>query len=445
MKQMKQKYREFLPAVLEVQETPPSPLGRLLLWVIIILFVIVIFWASLSKVDIVAMARGKLVVNELSRPVNTSVTAEIIAVLVKEGEHVEKGQTLIKLNSKSLVAQLEENILQQQINRFHIARLTLLYEHYLNRPAPMILSTELQKESPILAKQISMLLKAEVEDDYNEKEVYKLNQQILMAQIENYQAQKEMAENLLPIYEEQHRALDLLYKKKMTSKDSLLEVKKKYLEAKFTVSAAEAKMKEMQASYSQIDTQMNSHIADKIKEIEQEKIQKLNQNHILSVQQKQLEALIAQYELKAPIAGIVEALAYRDAGAAVEAPQELLKIVPENEKLIAEVLVKNQDIGFLRKNQLVTVKIDTFDFTRYGWIEGTLLNISSDAIEDKDLGLVYKAVIELNKNHLIIDDQPVNLEPGMSISAEIITGQRTVLSYLLSPMMEALDDVGKQR
>ncbi|NUF48649.1 HlyD family type I secretion periplasmic adaptor subunit [Gilliamella sp. ESL0250] len=442
---MKQKYREFLPAVLEVQETPPSPLGRLLLWVIIVLFVIVVCWASLSKVDIVATTRGKLVVNELSRPVNTSVTAEIIAVLVKEGEHVEKGQSLIKLNSKSLAAQLEENILQQQINRFHIARLALLYEHYLNRPAPLTLSTELQTESPILAKQISMLLQAEVEDDYNEKEVYKLNQQILTAQIENYQAQKEMAENLLPIYEEQHRALDLLYKKKMTSKDSLLEVKKKYLEAKFTVSTAEAKVKEMQASYAQIDTQVKSRVSDKIKEVEQEKIQKLNENHILSVQQKQLEALIAQYELKAPIAGIVESLVYRDAGAAVEAPQELLKIVPENERLIAEVWVSNQDIGFLRKNQFVTVKVDTFDFTRYGWIEGKLLTISSDAIEDKDLGLVYKAVIELSKNHLIIDGQPVNLEPGMSISAEIITGQRTVLSYLLSPMMEALDDVGKQR
>ncbi|MWP49897.1 MULTISPECIES: HlyD family type I secretion periplasmic adaptor subunit [unclassified Gilliamella] len=442
---MKKNYRDFLPAVLEVQETPPSPLGRLLLWVIMVLFVIVVCWSSLSKVDIVATTRGKLVVNELSRPVNTSVTAEIVAVLVKEGQHVEKGQPLIKLNSKSLLAQLEENLLQQQINRFHIARLTLLYEHYLNRPAAMTLPTELQTESPILAKQISMLLQAEVEDDYKEKEVFKLNQQVLMAQIENYQAQKEMAENLLPIYEEQHQALDVLYKKNMTSKDSLLEVKKKYLEAKFTVSAAEAKVKEMRASYAQIDTQIKSHIADKIKEVEQEKIQKLNQNHLLSVQQKQLEALIEQYELKAPIAGIVESLAYRDAGAAVEAPQELLKIVPENEKLIAEVLVSNQDIGFLRKNQSVTVKIDTFDFTRYGWIEGKLLTISSDAIEDKDLGLVYKAVIELSKNHLIIDDQAVNLEPGMSISAEIITGQRTLLSYLLSPMMEALDDVGKQR
>lgn len=442
---MKHKYRDFLPAALEVQETPPSPIGRFILWSIVILLVIAIAWASLSKVDIVAATRGKLVVNELSRPVNSAVTAEIVEVLVKEGEHVEKGQSLIKLNSASLVAQLEENILQQKINRFHIARLELLYEHYLNRPAPLILSDNFQLESPLLAQQISMQLQAEVEDDYNEKEVFKLNQQIITAQIENYQIQKEMAENLLPIYREQYEALNSLYKKDMTSKDSLLEIQKKYLEAKFTVNSADAKVKEMRANHAQIDAQIKSHVADKIREIEREKIQRLNQNDILSAQQKQFEALIAQYELKAPIAGIVESLVYRDAGAAVEAPQELLKIVPENEKLIAEVWVSNQDIGFLRRNQLAAVKIDTFDFTRYGWIEGKLLNISSDAIDDKDLGLVYKAVIELNTNHLIIDGQTIKLESGMSVSAEVKTGQRTVLSYLLSPMMEALDDVGKQR
>ena len=442
---MKQKYRDFLPAALEVQETPPSPIGRFILWSIVILLVIAIAWASLSKVDIVAATRGKLVVNELSRPVNSAVTAEIVEVLVKEGEHVEKGQSLIKLNSASLVAQLEENILQQKINRFHIARLELLYEHYLNRPAPLTLSDNFKLESPLLAQQISMQLQAEVEDDYNEKEVFKLNQQIITAQIENYQIQKEMAENLLPIYREQYEALNSLYKKDMTSKDSLLEIQKKYLEAKFTVNSADAKVKEMRANYAQIDAQIKSHVADKIREIEREKIQRLNQNDILSAQQKQLEALIAQYELKAPIAGIVESLVYRDAGAAVEAPQELLKIVPEDEKLIAEVWVSNQDIGFLRRNQLAAVKIDTFDFTRYGWIEGKLLNISSDAIDDKDLGLVYKAVIELSTNHLIIDGQTIKLESGMSVSAEVKTGQRTVLSYLLSPMMEALDDVGKQR
>lgn len=122
-----------------------------------------------------------------------------------------------------------------------------------------------------------------------------------------------------------------------------------------------------------------------------------------------------------------------------------MKIIPDNEKLSAEVWVNNQNVGFLRKNQTVTVKIDTFDFTRYDWIEGKLVHVSSDAIEDKDMGLVYKATIELYKDALLIDGVVTNLEPGMSVTAEIKTGHRTVLSYLLSPMLEALDDVGKQR
>ena len=119
--------------------------------------------------------------------------------------------------------------------------------------------------------------------------------------------------------------------------------------------------------------------------------------------------------------------------------------MPENETLTAEVMVSNSDIGFLHSGQNVTVKIDTFDFTRYGWVPGRLIKLSADAIEDKELGLVYKATIELNKKSLVIDGQPMRLEPGMQVTAEITTGTRTILSYLLSPVMEALDSVGKQR
>lgn len=442
---MTKRYREFLPAVLEVQETPPSPIGRFIIWAIIVLLVLAICWASLSKVDIVAITRGKVVVSELSRPVNSAVTAEIIEVLVKEGMRVEKGQPLIKLNSLSLEAQLEENRLQQQINRLHIARLGLLYQNYLDKPTTNSLPKILVNESPELAQQILEQLLAEIDDDKYAKQVYHHNQEILKAQIEDYQSQKEMVESLLPIYDEQHNALESLYKKEMTSKDSLLEIKKKYLEAKFTVNSASAKVKEMKANYQQIDAQIKSYVANKVREVEQERIQKLNQNDVLAVQQKQLIALINQYTLKAPVTGTVESLVYRDAGAAVEAPQEVLKIVPENEKLSAEVWVNNRDVGFLIKNQHVTIKIDTFDFTRYGWLEGKLLYVSSDAIEDKDMGLVYKAVIELKKDALMVDGNLIHLEPGMSLVAEIRTGQRTVLSYLISPMLEALDDVGKQR
>ena len=93
----------------------------------------------------------------------------------------------------------------------------------------------------------------------------------------------------------------------------------------------------------------------------------------------------------------------------------------------------------------MTVKIDTFDFTRYGWVSGRLNRISADATEDKDLGLIYKAIIDLDKNSLPVDGKTIMLEPGMQVTAEITTGKRTLLSYLLSPVTEALDGVGKQR
>ena len=134
-----------------------------------------------------------------------------------------------------------------------------------------------------------------------------------------------------------------------------------------------------------------------------------------------------------------------DAGGAVEAAQEVLKIVPEGEKIGAEVWVTNQDVGFLRIGQSVTVKLDTFDFTRYGWVKGRLIYLAADATEDRENGLIYRAVIELDSDELTIDGALKKLEPGMSVSAEIKTGKRTLLSYLLSPMLEALDDVGKQR
>lgn len=166
---------------------------------------------------------------------------------------------------------------------------------------------------------------------------------------------------------------------------------------------------------------------------------------MLEKQLKELTGQIAQYTLVAPVEGIVDALVFRDAGGAVDAPQELLKIVPDNEILSAEVMVNNQDVGFLRPEQNVTLKIDTFDFTRYGWVNGTLRKISADATEDKNQGLIYKATIELSQKYLIIDGREMALEPGMQVTAEVKTGRRTILSYLLSPVMEALESVGKQR
>jgi len=439
------KYRDFLPAVLEVQETPPSPVGRIIMWTIMVLLVTAIIWSACGKVDIVAVTRGKIVFSELSRPVSSAVMAEVESVLVRDGMHVEKGQVLIRLNNSVVQARYDENVLRQKINRFHIARLALLRGHYQEHETPRQLAAAFFTEDPALARQASAELVTEVENDREEKAVLRDRMAVLTAQKAWYVSQKTQSERLLPVYQEQYQALATLYKKQLTSRDSVLELQKRLTEARYTLEGASAKLTEMDVSYRQAETEYRARIAEKMQQTEQDISAKEHENRVLEKQQQELKAQIAQYTLKAPVSGVVDALVFRDGGAAVDAPQELLRIVPENEVLRAEVMVSNSDVGFLHSGQAVTVKIDTFDFTRYGWVPGQLKQVSADATEDKDLGLVYRAIITLDRKALVIDGKSVPLEPGMQVTAEIKTGKRTVLSYLLSPVMEALDDVGKQR
>ena len=440
-----QKYREFLPAIIEIQETPPSPAGRILFWVIITMLVASVIWAACGRIDIVAVTRGKIVVSELSRPVSSAVLAEVESVLVRDGMHVGKGQTLIRLNSHVQEARLDENVLRQKINRFHIARLTLLREHFQEHMVANRLPEAFFNEDSSLAQQLSGQLIAEIENDRQEKAVLHDRMSVLKAQKSGYESQKMQYEHLLPVWQEQYQALVTLHKKQLTSRDSVLEKQKQLTEARYTLESAVAKLGEMDASYRQAETEYRASVAEKMQQAEQELSDKRHENQILEKQQQDLNAQIAQYTLKAPVAGVVDGLIFRDGGAAVDAPQELLRIVPGNETLKAEVMISNSDIGFLHPGQEVTVKIDTFDFTRFGWVPGHLTRISADATEDKDLGLIYKATIELDKKSLWVNGNEMPLEPGMQVVAEVKTGKRTLLSFLLSPVLEALDNVGKQR
>lgn len=163
------RYREFLPAVLEVQDSPPSPAGRGIIWCVMLTMSAALLWAAWGKVDIVAVTQGKIVVSELSRPVNAAVTAEVAAVMVREGMHVAQGQPLIKFNDGHLQAQIKENRLRQRINRYHIARLTLLNRYYHQGSVTAQLPPAYLQEDVALAEQAALRLTAEIEADRREK------------------------------------------------------------------------------------------------------------------------------------------------------------------------------------------------------------------------------------------------------------------------------------
>ena len=144
--------------------------------------------------------------------------------------------------------------------------------------------------------------------------------------------------------------------------------------------------------------------------------------------------VLAQTTITAPVDGTVLSLTVKTIGGVVNAGQQLAQIVPEKVPLYVDAALDNQDIGFVKSGQRVVVKVATYPFQRYGYLEGTVENISPDAIQDDKKGLIYKAKIKLNDDKSSKQNQ-LKLLPGMSVSAEITTGQRRIIEFFLDPLM----------
>ncbi|WP_145957483.1 HlyD family type I secretion periplasmic adaptor subunit [Xenorhabdus hominickii] len=149
--------------------------------------------------------------------------------------------------------------------------------------------------------------------------------------------------------------------------------------------------------------------------------------------------------LNAPVAGTVQQLAVHTVGGVVTPAQSLMVIVPANQPIEVEAMLENKDVGFVHIGQSVTVKVETFNFTKYGTVDGEVLSVSNDAIEDEKRGLIYSTRIRLKSDHLLVNGQRVALSPGMSITAEIKTDQRRVIDYFLSPLRQHIDESLRER
>ena len=149
--------------------------------------------------------------------------------------------------------------------------------------------------------------------------------------------------------------------------------------------------------------------------------------------------------IQSPVNGTVQELSIYTIGGVVQAAQKMMVIAPDDNHMDIEVLVLNKDIGFVEPNQDAVIKIESFPYTRYGYLTGKVKSISHDAVSHEQLGLVYTAVISLDKYTLNVDDKTINLTAGMNVTAEIKTGKRRVLDYLLSPLQTKLDESFKER
>lgn len=442
----------FLPAALEVVETPPSPIGRAISGLLVLVFVVAIVWASLSKIDIIAVAQGKIIPSGSSKTIQPLESGIVRAIHVKDGQVVKAGEMLIELDSTVSVAERTRTEADLLAARLDVARLHALLS---DAPDPLALFNPPDSAAPALVAAQRHLLAGEVAE-----------RRAKAAAIDNQRMQKEkevatIAANIakieatLPILRQRFDIRRALMEKDLGSKllylqeqGELVAGENELLIQKSRHEEAVAALGAITATRDQVEAEFRRKTADELSKAEQ-RVAALTQDLVKSTQRTRERSLIA------PIDGVVQQLAVHTIGGIVTPAQPLLVLVPTDSRLEILAMVPNQDIGFVEVGQRAAIKVRTFDFTKYGLLEGVVESVSMDAIKPdptRDIpdgrtpdsmmpgpqaaaqDPVYAARLSLDRSQIKVGDKVMNLTPGMAVTVEIMTGERTIISYLLSPL-----------
>jgi membrane fusion protein, hemolysin D len=453
----------FLPAALEIVETPPSPIGRAIGASIMLLFGAALVWAWWGTIDIVASATGKIVPSGRIKIIQPFETGVVRSIRVQDGQAVRAGDVLIELDPTVNAAErdhLQSDLLAEQLN---IARLRAALA---GGDDPVADFTPPADANPALIVTQRQLLLNQVTEH-----------RAKIAALARQQAQKEAEqatiaatihklETTIPVIQQRVDIRKTLMDRELGSKLTYFEVLQLLVEQQQELGVQKSHLREAESAAAAIRETRGQAMAeyrrtlfDELAKAEQ-KANGLAQDLIKAEQKTRLQLLTA------PVDGVVQQLAIHTVGGVVTPAQSLLVVVPSDSRLEIEAMVSNRDIGFVHTGQNAEIKIDTFNFTRYGLLHGQVLSVSQDAVirdrqqdrsNDRGLGtqndssepkgqeLSYSARISLDRTAMQIDDRTVKLSPGMAVTVEIKTGSRMILSYLLSPLLRYRQESLRER
>ncbi len=435
---------EFLPAAEEIIETPAAPFGSVVIWLTTILLVLALTWAYLGQIDIVAVGNGRVSTEGSVKVVQSASYGVVKRITAQEGQRVHKGDVLVELDKTT--AEKELATTTQSLNIARAERDILRRLAMGNGADDIINSAGVSDEAKAVLREFtaSQLALASAKEQALKGSIASHQRQLQF----NQQTKAQLEGEVQKLKDRQAKV-----KQKLESANAIERIRLQNeldtLEQRITTANSVATSQGQQVLQSQLTlaqaqsqsqvslAETNSSIGGQVIAQEQ-RIAELENN--LAKAKRALE----QTTITAPVDGTILALNTRTIGGVVNVAERIAQIVPDNDLLYVDVTLDNQDVGFVRVGQRVVIKVATYPFQRYGYLEGTVENISPDAVQDEKKGLVYKAKVKLSgansskKNRL-------KLLPGMSVSAEITTGKRRIIEFFLDPLMTHIDDSLKVR
>lgn len=433
---------EFLPAALEIQDAPPSPIGRAILWTIMALLTISVVWASIGRIDIVATAQGKIIPSGYSKVIQPYETGVIVAIRVQDGQAVKQGEVLIELDPTQNQADHD-----RASNEYRAAKVEAVRLQALISGAPTF-----------------------VAPPESDSQYVRLQQQLLRDQLTEYQARIDAAQQVIaqrqaavevtaenirrleatvPMETERARAFKRLMERDAVTKLDYLQAEGQRIDKLQELAGQQHKLRQDQAALAEAEKNRRALVSEfqQTKQAElstiETKAASLSQEVTKAGQKTELQRLVS------PIDGVVQQLAVHTVGGVVTPAQPLLIVVPQDYPVEVEAQLENKDVGFVKEGQSAEIKVETFPFTLYGTIPGTVLTVSDDAVpvnKDKPAdGLVFATRVNLSQGTIPVEGKLVHLSPGMAVTVEIKTGRRRVIEYLLSPVLKSLQESLRER
>jgi hemolysin D len=434
---------QFLPAALSLQETPVSPAPRVAMWLIIAFTLLALLWSVFGQIDVVATAQGKIVPNDRTKTIQPFETASVRAIRVSDGQAVKAGDVLVELDPTSSRADLDRVRSELAAARLQVARSKAVLaaldgggKGSLSRPEGVD-DGAYQEAQSLLAGQLAEYAARQSRIDAE------IAQRV--AELRSTQELVTKLQNTLPIAQQRAQNYKNLVDKNFVSKHGYLDREQVRIEQEADLANQKSRLQEIDAGIRQARSQ-RAELSAETRRIHLDSVNE-GQQKIAALDQELLKADARNRltTLTSPVDGTVQQLAIHTVGGVVTPAQALMIVVPHDANMEVEAFLENKDIGFVHPKQDAEIKVETFQYTKYGTIHAEVASVSRDAISDEKLGLIYATRLRMTRSDIQIDGVPVTLSPGMAVSVEIKTGKRRVIEYFLAPLMRGASESLRER
>lgn len=417
-------YHEFKPLLQEIQERPVNPLGRIIFWILIAIFCVTIGWLCLGQVDIVVTAQGKFIPQGMVKYVQPLETGVLKQIAVKEGDYVHKGQLLMEIDPSTMDPPLTSTQQEIAYTQEEMARI----EQQLGSPSDKGVSSATQQ-----ALGSSSRLAMESQLSAKQSELAQVKEQLASAHVDAEQNSKLLTDT-------QAKLARLEAVEDLIARNQLDSLKQDEINYSHRLSAAKLKQQELAQKQQQIHCEISSIHANFNASTLKELADKEKQLIGLTSKSQEFEFRRKKQRLLSPVDGYIDEIFIHTQGGIVTPAQRVLSIVPVSTPLIVEASVLNKDIGYVRSGMPAALKVETFDFQKYGMLDGKVIHISRYSHQDKTQGYLYTIWVKPFSTQLTIDGRKTQMQPGMTVTTEVKVGKRRIIEFFIYPLIKYMHE-----